>query len=160
VATSASRGGTLIALRGTTLSAELTGTVREIGFENGSRVKKGQLIVRLDTSAEAAQLASAQADAALARQTLDRAEGLRKQEVNTQAELESAQARDTQARATVTNLQAIIAKKVIRAPFDGRAGIRAVELGQVVSPGTPIVSLQTVSPIYAEFSLPSRRWPT
>ncbi|HZJ55384.1 MAG TPA: efflux RND transporter periplasmic adaptor subunit, partial [Myxococcaceae bacterium] len=148
--------GTLIALRGTTLSAELTGTVREIGFENGSLVKKGQMIVRLDTSAEQAQLQSAQADAALAKQTLERAEGLRRQEVNTQAELESAQARDKQTRATVVNLQAIINKKIIRAPFDGRAGIRAVELGQVVSPGTPIVSLQTVSPIYAEFQLPQQ----
>jgi len=148
--------GTLIALRGTTLSAELTGTVREIGFENGSLVKKDQVMVRLDTSAEQAQLQSALADAALARQTLDRAESLRKQEVNTQAELEAAQARDKQARATVVNLQAIINKKIIRAPFDGRAGIRAVELGQVVSPGTPIVSLQTVSPIYAEFQLPQQ----
>jgi membrane fusion protein (multidrug efflux system) len=148
--------GTLIALRGTTLSAEVTGTVREIGFENGSLVKKGQIIVRLDTSAEQAQLASAQADAALAKQTLDRAENLRQQEVNTQAELENAQAKDKQARATIVNLQAIINKKVIRAPFDGRAGIRAVELGQVVSPGTPIVSLQTVSPIYAEFQLPQQ----
>ena len=148
--------GTLIAIRATTLSAELTGTVREIGFENGSVVKKGQMMVRLDTSAEEAQLASAQADAALARQTLDRAENLRKQEVNTQAELETAQAKDKQARATVVNLQAIINKKIIRAPFDGRAGIRAVELGQVVSPGTPIVSLQTVSPIYAEFQLPQQ----
>ncbi len=148
--------GTLIAIRGTTLSAEVTGTVREIGFENGSLVKKGQVIVRLDTSAEQAQLQSAIADGALAKQTLERAEGLRKQEVNTQAELEAAQARDKQTRASVVNLQAIINKKVIRAPFDGRAGIRSVELGQVVSPGTPIVSLQTVSPIYAEFQLPQQ----
>ena len=148
--------GTLIAIRATTLSAELTGTVREIGFENGSLVKKGQMIVRFDTSAEQAQLQSAMADLALAKQTLDRAESLRKQEVNTQAELESAQARDKQTRAAVVNLQAIINKKIIRAPFDGRAGIRAVELGQVVSPGAPIVSLQTVSPIYAEFQLPQQ----
>src|SRR5574338_1381714 len=76
--------GTLVALRGVTLSAEVTGTVREIGFENGGLVKKGQLIVRLDTSAESAQLQSAIADAALAKQTLERAESLRKQEVNTQ----------------------------------------------------------------------------
>ena len=74
---------------------------------------------------------------ALAKQTLERNEGLRRQEVNTQADLEAAQARDKQTRATVVNLQAIINKKVIRAPFDGRAGIRAVELGQVVSPGRP-----------------------
>ncbi|HZW90324.1 MAG TPA: efflux RND transporter periplasmic adaptor subunit [Myxococcaceae bacterium] len=148
--------GTLIAIRATTLSAELTGTVREIGFENGSVVKKGQMMVRFDTSAEQAQLQSAVADEALAKQTLERAVSLRKQEVNTQAELESAQARDKQTRATVVNLQAIINKKIIRAPFDGRAGIRAVELGQVVSPGAPIVSLQTVSPIYAEFQLPQQ----
>ena len=148
--------GTLTAIRGTTLSAELTGTVREIGFENGSLVKKGQVIVHLDTSAEQAQLQSALADEGLAKQSLERAELLRKQEVNTQAELEAAQARDKQTRATVVNLQAIINKKIIRAPFDGRAGIRAVELGQVVSPGAPIVSLQTVSPIYAEFQLPQQ----
>src|SRR5678815_5125785 len=92
--------GTLIALRGTTLSAEVTGTVREIGFENGSLVKKGQVIVRLDTSAEQAQLQSAQADMALAKQTLERNESLRRQEVNTQADLEAAQARDKQTRAT------------------------------------------------------------
>ena len=148
--------GTLTAIRGATLSAEVTGTVREIGFQNGSLVKKGQIIVRLDTSTEQAQLQSAIADAGLAKQTLERAESLRKQEVNTQAELESAQARDKQTRAAVVNIQALIGKKIIRAPFDGRAGIRAVELGQVVSPGTPIVSLQTVSPIYAEFPLPQQ----
>jgi len=148
--------GTLTAIRGTTLSAELTGTVREIGFQNGSLVKKGQVIVRLDTSAEQAQLQSAVADEGLAKQNLERALVLRKQEVNTQAELDAAQARDKQSRATVVNLQAVINKKIIRAPFDGRAGIRAVELGQVVSPGTPIVSLQTVSPIYAEFQLPQQ----
>ena len=151
-----SGAGTLVAIRGVTLGAEVTGTVREIGFENGGLVKKGQLIVRLDTSAETAQLQSAKADAALAKQTLDRAESLRKQEVNTQAELETAQAKDKQARATVVNLEAIINKKVIRAPFDGRVGIRQVELGQVISPGTPIVSLQTVTPIYAEFQLPQQ----
>jgi membrane fusion protein, multidrug efflux system len=148
--------GTLIAIRGVTLGTELTGTVRQINFENGSLVKKGAVLVRFDTSSEQAQLQSAVADAALAKQTLERAENLRKQEVNTQAELEAAQARDKQTRATINNLQAIIGKKVIRAPFDGRVGIRAVELGQVLSPGTPIISLQTVSPIYAEFQLPQQ----
>jgi membrane fusion protein (multidrug efflux system) len=76
--------------------------------------------------------------------------------VNTASDLQAAEARDAQARATVNNLQAVIAKKVIRAPFDGRVGIRAVELGQVIAPGTPIVSLQTVSPILVEFQLPQQ----
>jgi len=148
--------GTLVAVRGVTLSAEVTGTVREITFENGGQVKQGQLLVRLDTSSEQAQLEGALADAELARLTLERARTLRKDVVNTQAELEAAEARAAQTNAAVANLRAIIAKKVIRAPFDGRVGIRQVELGQVVSPGSPIVSLQTVTPIYAEFQLPQQ----
>jgi len=130
--------------------------VREIAFQNGGPVKQGQVLVRLDTSSEQAQLEGALADAELARQTLDRARALRKDAVNTQADLEAAEARATQTTSVVANLRAIIAKKIIRAPFDGRAGIRQVELGQVVSPGTPIVSLQTVTPIYAEFQLPQQ----
>jgi membrane fusion protein, multidrug efflux system len=148
--------GTLIAVRGVTLGAELTGTVREIAFDNGASVKQGQLLVRLDTSAEEAQLQGALADDALAKQTLERARRLRKDLVNTEADLQAAEARALQATATVANLRALIAKKVIRAPFDGRVGIRQVELGQVVSSGTPIVSLQTVTPIYAEFQLPQQ----
>jgi len=114
------------------------------------------VLVKFDVSSEEAQLAGARADAALAKQTLDRAVSLRKEEVNTVQDLEQAQARDKQTRATVVNLEAIINKKIIRAPFDGRVGIRAVELGQVVSPGTPIVSLQSVDPIYVEFQLPQQ----
>jgi len=148
--------GSVTAIRGVTLSAELTGTVRQINFENGSLVKKGTVLVKFDVSSEEAQLAGARADAALAKQTLDRAVSLRKEEVNTVQDLEQAQARDKQTRATVVNLEAIINKKIIRAPFDGRVGIRAVELGQVVSPGTPSVSLQSVDPIYVEFQLPQQ----
>ena len=148
--------GSVTAIRGVILSAELTGTVRQINFENGSLVTKGQVLVRFDVSSEQAQLQGALADEALAKQTLERNEALRKQEVNTQQELDNAQARDKQTRATVVNLQAIINKKIIRAPFDGRVGIRSVELGQVVSPGTPIISLQTVDPIYVEFQLPQQ----
>jgi membrane fusion protein, multidrug efflux system len=148
--------GTLVAARGATLGSEVTGTVREIGFENGSTVKQGQLLVRLDTSVEQAQLESALADEALAKLTLGRARTLRKDLVNTQAELEAAEARAIQSSAAVNNVRATIAKKVIKAPFEGRVGIRQVELGQVIQPGTPIVSLQTVSPIYAEFQLPQQ----
>jgi membrane fusion protein, multidrug efflux system len=148
--------GTLVAVRAVTLSAELTGMVREIAFENGSMAKQGQLLVRLDTSAEQAQLEGALADEELAKQTLERAKRLRKDLVNTEVDLEAAEARAVQTTAAVTNLRAIIAKKVIKAPFDGRVGIRQVELGQVLSPGTPIISLQTVTPIYAEFQLPQQ----
>jgi membrane fusion protein, multidrug efflux system len=148
--------GTLVAVRSVTLSAELVGAVREIAFENGSLVKKGQILVRQDTSTEEAQLQGALADEALAKLTLERSQRLRKDQVNTQVELEAAQARALQTKAVVDNLRATIAKKIVRAPFDGRVGIRQVELGQVLSAGTPIVSLQMVTPIYAEFQLPQQ----
>jgi membrane fusion protein (multidrug efflux system) len=146
----------LVAVQGVTLAAELPGTVREIAFESGSSVKRGQVLVRLDTSTEEAQLAAATADAALGRLNHARARRLRQGEANSQADLDSAEARAKQADATVRSLQATIAKKTIRAPFDGRISIRQVELGQVVAPGTPIASLQSVTPIRADFWLPQQ----
>jgi membrane fusion protein, multidrug efflux system len=148
--------GTLVAFRGVTLGAELGGTVRAISFDSGAFVKKGQVLVKLDTSAEEAQLGAASADASLAKLNLDRARNLHKGGANTQADLDAAEARAKSAQATVANLEATIAKKTIRAPFDGRVAIRQVELGQVLSTGTAIASLQSVSPIYADFYLPQQ----
>ena len=147
---------TLVAVRGVTLSAELPGLVREIGFASGTSVRKGAVLVKLDISAEEAQLASAAAEASLTHLSLERAQALRQAGSNAQADLDAAEARAKQADAAVQNLQAIIAKKTIRAPFDGRIAIRQVELGQVLSPGSPIASLQSVSPIHAEFWLPQQ----
>ena len=113
-------------------------------------------MVKLDTTNEEAQLASAKADSELAQATLARARALRKGEANTPAELETAEARAKQTQAIVANIQATITKKTIRAPFDGRVAIKQVERGQVVSPGTPIATLQSVDPIYAEFTLPQQ----
>ncbi len=147
---------TLVAVRGVTLGAEIPGTIREIHFDSGQSVRKGAVLVKLDTSTEEAQLQAAQADAKLAKENLDRALELRKGEANTPADLDAARTRATQAEATAASLRATIAKKIIQAPFDGRVAIRQVELGQVVSPGTPVASLQSVSPIYAEFWLPQQ----
>lgn len=148
--------GTVVAIHGGTLGAEVTGTVREIDFDSGMFVKKGQVLVRLDTSYEQAQLQSARADAQLAKLTLNRTVTLGKNGAVTTAELEAAEARFKQTEAAVTSLEATIAKKTIRARFDGRVAIRQVELGQVLSPGTAIASVQSVSPIYVEFSLPQQ----
>ncbi|HET6437638.1 MAG TPA: efflux RND transporter periplasmic adaptor subunit [Anaeromyxobacter sp.] len=148
--------GTLVAARGVTLGSELPGLIRGITFESGSAVKKGAVLVKLDTSAEEAQLKSAQADATLARVNLERARSLRKAESNAAADLDAAEARAKQADAAVANLEAIIAKKSIRAPFDGRISIREVELGQVLAAGAPIASLQSVTPIHADFWLPQQ----
>jgi membrane fusion protein (multidrug efflux system) len=92
----------------------------------------------------------------LAKTTLERARALRKGEANTPADLEVAEARAKQTQAVVANIQRPSAKKTIRAPFDGRVAMKQVERGQVVSPGTPIATLQSVDPIYAEFSLPQQ----
>ncbi|RKH53117.1 efflux RND transporter periplasmic adaptor subunit [Corallococcus sp. AB049A] len=148
--------GTVLALRGVTLSAELPGVVNDIRFENGASVKKGQVLVQLDTSSEQAQLAGAEADAELARLTRERAEKLNAQGANTQSDLDAVRARALQSSATVAHLKSLIAKKTIRAPFDGRIGIRQVELGQLVSPGIPIASLQSSSPALVEFQLPQQ----
>lgn len=148
--------GTLVAVRAVTVGAELSGTVREIGFDSGAFVKKGAIMVKLDTSTEEAQLAAAVADATLAKATLERALKLYQGGANTQADLDAAQARAAQTAAAAATLRATIAKKTIRAPFDGRVAIRQVELGQVVSSGTPIASLQSVSPIHADFWVPQQ----
>ncbi|MFL5264483.1 MAG: efflux RND transporter periplasmic adaptor subunit [Anaeromyxobacteraceae bacterium] len=148
--------GSIVAVRGVTIAAELPGRVRDIGFESGASVERGAVLVRLDTSAEEAQLASALAEASLARTNLQRARALRRGGANAQADLDTAGARSQQADATVANLRATIAKKTVRAPFDGRISIRQVELGQIVSPGTAIASLQAVDPIHADFWLPQQ----
>ncbi|HET9753494.1 MAG TPA: efflux RND transporter periplasmic adaptor subunit [Myxococcales bacterium] len=147
---------TLVAVRGVTLASEVAGTVREIGFDSGSFVRKGAVLVKLDVSTEEAQLAAARADANLATANLHRARSLREAKSNSPADLDAAVAREEQAAANVATLQATIAKKTIRAPFDGRISIRQVELGQVLAQGTPIASLQSISPIYAEFWLPQQ----
>jgi len=148
--------GSVVAVHGVTLGAELPGTVREIDFESGDSVRRGAVLVRLDTSTEEAQLVAARADATLARLTLERSRSLRQEDVNTPADLEGAEARAAQAGAAVAGLEAAIAKKTIRAPFDGRIAIRQVEVGQVVTPGTPVASLQSVDPTFVDFWLPQQ----
>lgn len=148
--------GTLVAVQGVTVSPEVPGTVRAIAFRSGQTVKKGDLLVRLDTSVERAELASAEASAELARAELQRRRNLPPAGAVSQADLDASAAEATRAAAAVANVRAVIAKKTIRAPFSGRLGIRQVNLGEVLQPGEPIVSLQSADPIYAEFSLPQQ----
>lgn len=148
--------GSVVAVRGVTLGAEVPGRVESIQFDSGASVKKGAVLVQLDTSTERAQLESAKADDALSRLTLRRTQALSAKGGSTKAELEAAEAKAQAARAAVEQVKAVIAKKTIVAPFDGRIAIRQVELGQIVSNGTPVASLQSVDPIYVEFSLPQQ----
>lgn len=149
--------GTLAPVQGVTISAEAEGTVVKIGIENGSAVKAGDLLVELDTTVEVAQLAAAESRAELARLQRDRADELLKKNTISQAEFDAAVAQSNQADAEVAAIRAQIEKKRVRAPFDGRAGIRQVNLGQFVSRGTPLIPLQKLDPIYVNFSVPQRQ---
>lgn len=149
--------GTVAPVQGVTLSAEVEGVVVRIAAENGASVKKGDLLVELDSSVEKAQLNAAQARAALAKLELDRASGLRKKGTISQAEFDVASAAFDQAQAEVAGMQAAIDKKMIRAPFAGRVGIRQVNLGEYVSRGTPLLPLQQADPVFVNFTLPQRQ---
>jgi len=149
--------GSISPVQGATISAELAGTVSEIGFQSGAAVKKGDLLLKLDASAEEAQMRSAQADADLAKADLERARDLLARKVISQSEFDNAQAKFTQKKAAVDNMQSIIDKKEIHAPFDGTAGIRAVNPGQTVKVGDPLVSLQTLDQVFVDFSLPQQQ---
>ena len=149
--------GSITPVQGATISAELPGTVTTIDFQSGTSVKKGDVLLRLDFSAEEAQLRAAQADAQLAKNDLDRAHDLATRKVISKAELDTVQARFDGKKAAVDNVQSIIDKKQIRAPFDGAAGIRAVNPGQTVKVGDPLVSLQGMDKVFADFSLPQQQ---
>ena len=149
--------GSVTAVQGVQLKAELAGTVRQIAFESGAMVQKGQLLVQLDTSSEEAQLSAAQAQADLAKMNLDRARDLSRQGVISKADLDTNEAAFRQTTGEVDIVKATIAKKTIRAPFTGRAGIRSVNVGQFIDVAAPIVSLQSLDPVYVDFSLPQQR---
>jgi membrane fusion protein (multidrug efflux system) len=148
--------GSVTAVQGVTVTPELAGIIHEIAFESGAVVAKDALLVRLDTSTEEAQLHALEAQEELARLTLARERSLRSQNMVAQSELETAEATLKQTQGMADATRAIIQKKTIRAPFAGRLGIRLVNLGQYLDTGKPIVSLQSLTPIYADFSLPQQ----
>ena len=143
-------------MQGVTIATELPGKVVKIVFTPGSRVKKGDLLLRQDTSSEEAQLPGTEASLTLSSRNLSRAKSLIAEEMISQSQLDTAQANFQQAQAAVDNLRSQIAKKTVRAPFSGRLGIRLVNLGQSLREGDAIVSLQTLSPIYVDFQLPQQ----
>jgi membrane fusion protein (multidrug efflux system) len=148
--------GTVSAVHGTTVSADLPGIVESIEFDSGRRVEAGDVLVRLDTRQEQAQLAAAEAARDLARLNLERARQLLAKEVLAQAEFDRMTAEAKQAEARVGEMRAAIERKTIRAPFAGVLGIRQVDLGQYLVGGAPVVPLQSMDPVYAEFSLPQQ----
>jgi membrane fusion protein (multidrug efflux system) len=138
------------------VTVELPGKVVKIAFESGARAEAGQLLVQQDTSTEEAQLNAAQAAANVARTNYERLKELLARKIISRSEYEAAEAQYKQTAAQVENIRALIAKKSIRAPFEGRLGIRLVDLGQFLNAGEEIVPLQSLHPIFVNFLLPQQ----
>ena len=148
--------GTLESVQGVNVTAELTGKVVHIAFEPGSLAAAGDLLVQQDITVESAQLRAAEAAGELARINFERAAKLLPEKVISQSNYDNARAQLTETQAQVENLRAVIAKKTIRAPFAGRLGLRHINLGQVLEGGQPIVSLQSLDPIFVNFPIPQQ----
>ena len=148
--------GTVAAVRGVTVSADLPGVVDRIAFESGQSIREGEVIAILDTRQERAQIAAAEAQRDLARINFERMQGLLGEHVVSQAEFDRAQADQRQAEARVGEIRAAIDRKTIKAPFAGVLGIRHVNLGQYLSGGDALVTLQALNPIYVNFGVPQQ----
>jgi membrane fusion protein (multidrug efflux system) len=148
--------GSVSAVQGALVATELGGVVSQIAFENGGEAKKGDVLVKLDTSSEEAQLRTAEADLELARADLERARDLAGRKVISAAELDAAESKFKQKEGVADNLRAMITKKQVRAPFDGQLGIRQINVGQMINAGQQVVALTSLDPVYVDFALPEQ----
>jgi membrane fusion protein, multidrug efflux system len=148
--------GTMAAVRGVTVSADLAGIVDQIFFESGEAVREGQALVVLDTRQEQAQMAAAEAHRVLTRLNFNRMQDLLDQKVISKAEYDAATADSREAEARVGEIRASIERKTIRAPFSGILGIRQINKGQYLAGGDPVVPLQSLNPIYVNFGVPQQ----
>jgi membrane fusion protein (multidrug efflux system) len=149
--------GSVAAGRGVTISAEVPGVVRAIRFDSGAKVRAGQILVELDASVERAQLSSLQARRDLATTSAARTRRLEAGGAVTKAQLDADEAQLKTVSADAQALTAQIEKKTIRAPFGGKLGIRSVNLGQYLNPGTAITVLESLDAVYIDFTVPQQQ---
>ncbi len=148
--------GTMVAVHGVTVSADLPGTVDRINFDSGKPVNQGDVLITLDTRQERAQLAAMDAQRDLAKVNYARMKGLLNDGVISRSDFDKATADQKQTEANAQEILATIERKTIRAPFSGVLGIRQVNLGQYLAAGAPIVPLQSMNPIYVNFGVPQQ----
>lgn len=151
--------GSLRAVNGVEVANEVPGVVRELGFESGQRVAAGDVLIQLDAETDRAALETREAEARLALQQFERFRNLVSQNAVSKAEFDEAQANYEAAVARVEEQRALLAKKTIRAPFDGIVGLRMVDLGQFLEVGTPIVGINMLDPIQVDFTIPEQALP-
>ena len=148
--------GSFRAVQGVDVAPQVGGVIRAIKFESGQDVKKGDLLVEIDDSTEQADLRSSQAALLNASSTYDRQNQLIAGGTTSRAQLDQARAGRDQAAAQAERAKAVIAQKNVTAPFDGRLGIRRIDIGQYASPGLALITLQRLDPIYADFQMPEQ----
>jgi membrane fusion protein (multidrug efflux system) len=146
--------GSVVSEQGVTLSNEVAGVVSKLSFDSGARVKQGQLLLELDSSVEKAQLASTRARLRLAQQSLERSQRLAPSGAIPAAQLETDESSVNGLTADEKGLLAQIERKSVRAPFSGRLGIRAVNLGQYLAPGTMLTVLESTEAVFVDFAIP------
>jgi membrane fusion protein (multidrug efflux system) len=151
--------GTLKAFQGVDLTAEVSGTVSQVLFQSGEQVALGQPLLQLDSEVERAILATAEAVRALARVEYERGQNLIKRQAISKSEFDRLNAELLKAEASVTQLKAELNKKRILAPFSGTIGIRQVDVGDYLSPGSAFATLQDLSKLYVDFFLPEQAYP-
>jgi membrane fusion protein, multidrug efflux system len=149
--------GSVTAARGVVVSNDSPGTVSHIYFESGAQVRQGQTLVDLDTSVERAQLASSRARVDLATLTVNRSRALVKSDTISQAQADSDESALKTSSTDANALAAQIDRKIVRAPFSGRLGIREINLGQYLNSGTRITVLEAIDTVYVDFTLPQQR---
>ncbi|MFK8080476.1 MAG: efflux RND transporter periplasmic adaptor subunit [Granulosicoccus sp.] len=148
--------GTLEASQGVVITADLPGRVTRLYFDGGELVSAGDLLLEQETSTENAELNAAESSLVLAQSNLDRVSRLWRSRVVSRSEFDSARSQASAAQAQVDSIMSSMTKKKITAPFDGRLGLRLADIGQDLSQGVPIVSLQAFDPMRVNFSLPQR----
>jgi membrane fusion protein (multidrug efflux system) len=151
--------GSLEAVRGVEVVPDTGGQVVDITFASGDRVEQGQALVRLRSAEARAELKALRARRDQAKSAFERDQRLFEQGNQSEAQLDQSRAQYNELEAEIERQQAFIAKTVVRAPFAGRLGLREVQLGQYVEPGTPLVTLQDLTPLHVNFSLPEQRLP-
>jgi membrane fusion protein, multidrug efflux system len=150
---------TVVSSKGVTVSNDAPGVVSKLNFDSGASVKAGQPLVELDASVERAQLESLRARLVLANQSLQRTKKLIGSGVSTQSELDTQESTYRGLVADMRAIQAQIERKTVRAPFDGKLGIRAVNLGQYLAPGTMLTVLESTDAVFVDFTLPQQDLP-
>ncbi|MGR9086035.1 MAG: efflux RND transporter periplasmic adaptor subunit [Gammaproteobacteria bacterium] len=146
--------GSLVAVAGIDVSNEIAGKVAAIHFDSGQTVRKGQLLVEMDISTDLAELKALLAEERLAKVRFDRSEKLIARQFVSQSDYDQNRALLEQAKALASAKRTVIEKKRIHAPFDGKLGIRQIDVGQYLEEGAAMVPLQQLDPIYIDFMLP------